>query len=153
MLLNGRDATIIIGGATLYVLQRGPTIDSAAAVHHYLLSMRIISFEHPLANHQIMWHHPPLHRFCRFISLSFIAAYPLCNSGAWNVCSSDVGTVLGGGRGSDINLRGWRYMLICCIDKQQSSSDNWMPTSGEAGDGLGTLIGGGGGARLYKNTK
>ena len=33
------------------------------------------------------------------------------------------------------------HVWICCIDKQQSSSDNWMPTIGEAGDGLGRLIG------------
>jgi hypothetical protein len=64
------------------------------------------------------------------------------------------GRVLGGGRGSDINLRGWCYMFIYLMDKQQSPSQNWMPTSsGEAGCRLGMSVGGGGGARHVKNTK
>ena len=68
------------------------------------------------------------------------------------ICSSDVGTgPWCGGRGSDINLRGWCYMFIYLMDKQQSPSQNWMPTSsGEAGCRLGMSVGGGGGADMSK---
>ena len=35
---------------------------------------------------------------------------------------------------------GGRYTLICfSSDKQQSTSESWMPTSGEAGGGLGNV--------------
>ena len=92
LLLNGRDATIIIGGATIYVLQRGPTIDSSAVVTSlFWRALGIIIRKPPLQPSIIVAQHP-LHRFYCFYSLSSIAAYPLCNSGAWNVCSSDVGT-------------------------------------------------------------
>ena len=64
------------------------------------------------------------------------------------------GWVLGGGRGSYINLRGWRrYMVIYLMDKQQSPSQNWIPPSGEAGGRLGMSVGGGGGQDYAKNTK
>ena len=63
------------------------------------------------------------------------------------------GRVRGGGVMYLFGGRWWMHVWICCIDKQQSSSDNWMLTIGEAGDGLGRLIGGGGGASLSKNTK
>ena len=45
-------------------------------------------------------------------------------------------------------------MFIYLMDKQQSPSQNWMPTSsGEAGCRLGMSVGGGGGARLCQKYK
>jgi len=53
-LLNGRERrdNRHTGGDALRAAT-SPTIDSAAAVTSLFVSMRIISFEHPLTNHQL----------------------------------------------------------------------------------------------------
>ena len=88
-------------------------------------------------------------RFYRFTSLSFVAAFSLCDGEAWNICSSDMRTKVRG-----ISTWGGDGILyFSWTNNNHPPRIGYCLLVGEAGGGLGMSTGGGGGARLYQKYK